>query len=191
MGHLVQALTLDAHGNESRRPRRRYRRNVRAAADTDSDALRSINALWINGLATVAGLLERLGQVASRVRAIESQARGSFPDSFLLDGRCRDVVGDPQLRPNQLLAVSLPNAPLRERSVVESCAPLLTSIGLRSLSRDDPAYIGRHQGSPAERDRAYHQGTVWPWLIGPYVEAALRTDVPVDGLLDGLEAHLQ
>ena len=50
--------------------------------------------------------------------------------------------------------------------------------------------VGRHRGGPAERDRAYHQGTVWPWLIGPYVEACLRTDVPVDGVLDGLEAHL-
>ena len=134
----------------------------------------------------MAGLLERLGQVASRVRAIESQARGSFPDSFLLDGRCRDVVGDPQLRPNQLLAVSLPNAPLRERSVVESCAPLLTSIGLRSLSPDDPAYIGRHQGSsPAERDRAYGllatrtasssrraRGTSEEWGLGSVSETA-------------------
>jgi predicted glycogen debranching enzyme len=149
-----------------------------------------INALWVNGLATVAGLLGRVGEDASRVRSLEETARASFPGAFLLGGACRDVVGGDRLRPNQLLAVSLPYAPLRERSVVESCGPLLTSIGLRSLAPEDPDWIGRHRGSSAERDRAYHQGTVWPWLIGPYVEAALKTGVPVDGVLEGLEAHL-
>jgi predicted glycogen debranching enzyme len=149
-----------------------------------------INALWINGLATLAGLLERVGRDAAAVRAHEQRARASFAPAFLRDGRCLDLVGDPRLRPNQLLAVSLPHAPLAERSVVEACAPLLTSIGLRSLDPADPGYLGAHRGGPAERDRAYHQGTVWPWLIGPYVEAALKTGVPVDGVLDGLEAHL-
>jgi predicted glycogen debranching enzyme len=149
-----------------------------------------INALWINGLATVAGLLDRLGRDASRIRALEGQARASFAGAFLRGGRCDDVVGDRRLRPNQLLAVSLPFAPLRERSVVEACAPLVTSLGLRSLDPADPGYAGRHRGGPAERDAAYHQGTVWPWLIGPYMEAALKTGVPVDGVLDGLDAHL-
>src|SRR5207247_10042770 len=110
--------------------------------------------------------------------------------AFLRDGRGLDVVGDERLRPTQLLAVSLPHAPLTERSIVEACAPLVTSIGLRSLDPADPGYLARHRGDPASRDRAYHQGTVWPWLIGPYVEAALKTGVRVDGVLDGLEAHL-
>ena len=149
-----------------------------------------VNALWINGLATVAALTERLGGDASRIRALETRARSSFGPAFLHDGWCDDVAGDASLRPNQLLAVSLPYAPLRERSVVEACAPLLTSIGLRSLRPDDPRYLGLHRGGPAERDGAYHQGTVWPWLIGPYVEAALATDMPTAGVLDGLEAHL-
>ena len=149
-----------------------------------------INALWVNGLAVVAGLLERLGQDASRLRALERRARSSFAGVFLHDGRCDDVVGDTRIRPNQLLAVSLPFAPLRERSVVESCAPLVTPLGLRSLDPADPAYRPHHRGGPAERDSAYHQGTVWPWLAGPYVEAALKTGVPVGGVLDGLEAHL-
>jgi predicted glycogen debranching enzyme len=149
-----------------------------------------INALWINGLATVAALLERLGKDSAIVRALEAKARGSFPGAFLHGGRCDDVVGDPRLRPNQLLAVSLPFAPLRERSVVESCAPLVTPLGLRSLDSSDPSYIGLHRGGPAQRDAAYHQGTVWPWLIGPYVEAAVKTGVPVDGVLAGLEAHI-
>jgi predicted glycogen debranching enzyme len=149
-----------------------------------------INALWINGLATVGGLLERLGKDAGAVREHERRARAAFPGAFLRNGSCADVVGDASLRPNQLLAVSLPHAPLAERSVVEACAPLLTSIGLRSLAPGDPAYIGYHRGGPAARDRAYHHGTVWPWLLGPYVDAALKTGAPVAGLLDGLEAHL-
>ncbi|HST24510.1 MAG TPA: amylo-alpha-1,6-glucosidase [Gaiellaceae bacterium] len=149
-----------------------------------------IDALWVNGLATVAGLLERLGQDASRIRALEARARASFGPAFLHGGRCDDVVGDPRLRPNQLLAVSLPFAPLVESKIVESCGPLVTSLGLRSLDPADPGYVGQHRGGPAERDAAYHQGTVWPWLIGPYVEAALKTGVPVDGVLDGLDAHL-
>src|SRR5205085_10988810 len=69
-------------------------------------------------------------------------------------------------------------------------APLVTPLGRRSLGPAGPGYAGAHRGEPAERDRAYHEGTVWPWLIGPYVEAALKTGVPVDGVLDGLEAHL-
>jgi glycogen debranching enzyme len=101
-----------------------------------------------------------------------------------------DGPGGEQLRPNSLLAASLPKGPLREAALVHSCAPLLTSLGLRSLEPRDPAYLGRHQGGPAQRDRAYHQGTVWPWLIGPYVEAALRTGVQARGLLEGLDAHL-
>jgi predicted glycogen debranching enzyme len=149
-----------------------------------------INALWINGLATVASLLERLGRDADAVRAHERRARAAFAPAFLRDGRCDDLVGDRSLRPNQLLAVSLPYAPLAERSVVDACAPLLTSIGLRSLDPADPAYRGRHRGSSSERDSAYHQGTVWPWLIGPYAEAALKLGRPVEGLLDGLERHL-
>jgi predicted glycogen debranching enzyme len=155
-----------------------------------------INALWVEALATFAGLMERLGKSATRARAAEARARVTFPKRFAPDGTVRDVVEGPagdrtQLRPNQLLAVSLPHGPLRDPRVVERCArALLTPIGLRSLSPYDPEYLGRHRGGPAERDRAYHQGTVWPWLIGPFVEAALRTRVAVDAAGDGLEAHL-
>jgi predicted glycogen debranching enzyme len=149
-----------------------------------------VNALWVNGLATVATLLERVGRDADAVRKLDERARASFRGAFVQDGRCVDLVGDPRLRPNQLLAVSLPYAPLREASVVESCTPLVTSIGLRSLDPADAGYLGRHRGDGPARDRAYHQGTVWPWLIGPYVEAALETGLPTEGLLDGLETHL-
>jgi glycogen debranching enzyme len=75
--------------------------------------------------------------------------------------------------------------------VVDVCrSALLTPLGLRSLGPGDPAYRPHHRGTPAERDAAYHQGTVWPWLIGPYFDAAVRVGVPVDGILESLDAHL-
>jgi predicted glycogen debranching enzyme len=152
-----------------------------------------INALWINALATVANLEERLKHDASDLRRLAQLARESFKRHFLGPSGCADAV-DPdslQVRPNCLLAVSLPYAPLLESSIVRVAgAELLTSVGLRSLAASDPQYIGLHRGGLRERDMAYHQGTVWPWLIGPYVEAALRTGVPVPGVLAGLEQHL-
>jgi predicted glycogen debranching enzyme len=149
-----------------------------------------VNALWINGLAAVTELCARVGLDAPLAGRLERQARHSFPEAFRHGGALADVVGATALRPNQLLAVSLPHAPLCERSVVDACAPLVTSVGLRSLSPADPAYTPRHRGGPAERDRAYHQGTVWPWLVGPYVEAAAKTGGVSPALLEGLEAHL-
>jgi predicted glycogen debranching enzyme len=152
-----------------------------------------INALWINALATVANLEERLKHDASDLRRLAQLARESFKRHFLGPSGCADAV-DPdslQVRPNCLLAVSLPYAPLLESSIVRVAgAELLTSVGLRSLAASDPQYIGLHRGGLRDRDMAYHQGTVWPWLIGPYVEAALRTGVPVPGVLAGLEQHL-
>jgi predicted glycogen debranching enzyme len=149
-----------------------------------------INALWVNGIATVAALLEGLGRDISHLRRLERLARTAFASAFLRDGGCDDVVGDSRLRPNQLLAVSLPYAPLEDRRVVHACGPLLTAVGLRSLDAGDPGYLGRHRGDGPARDRAYHQGTVWPWLIGPYAEASQKLGIATEGLLDGLEAHL-
>jgi predicted glycogen debranching enzyme len=159
-----------------------------------------VNALWIQTLA----LADRLGR-NDRSRSAHRAARTAFLERFVrFDGSgLVDLVDGPggddaSLRPNQLLAVSLPAGPLAgaadveiARTVVEACAPLLTPLGLRSLAPDDPAFLPRHRGNPAERDRAYHQGTVWPWLIGPYVDAARRVGVPPDDLLEGLVAHLR
>jgi predicted glycogen debranching enzyme len=157
-----------------------------------------VNALWVSGLTRLARLEERLRLDGSRTRALERRARDAFVRRFPVGGPSlglHDVVDGPggddrSVRPNQLLAVSLPEAPITDAGVVRACAPLLTSLGLRSLDPRDPAFRGRHRGNPAERDRAYHEGTVWPWLIGPYVEAARRTGVDVSGVLDGLVAHL-
>jgi predicted glycogen debranching enzyme len=157
-----------------------------------------VNALWVNGLAATAGLLQRVGMPEDSIEQLERQARSSFGSRFASPGRVgfADVVDGPNgddwtLRPNQVLAVSLPHAPSNDPAVVRAVAPLVTSLGLRSLTPTDPAYRPRHRGSPAERDAAYHQGTVWPWLIGPYVDALLRTGATADGVLDGLDVHLR
>jgi predicted glycogen debranching enzyme len=156
-----------------------------------------VNALWINALAVVIRTKELLGSDTGEAGRLAATARASFASRFMRrdDAGLLDVVDGPdgdrmELRPNQLLAVSLPHAPLADSSVVRACGPLLTAMGLRSLAPTDPAFIGQHRGGPADRDRAYHQGTVWPWLIGPYVEGALRTGIPVDGVLAGLEGHM-
>ncbi|UWZ49814.1 glycogen debranching enzyme family protein [Dactylosporangium matsuzakiense] len=156
-----------------------------------------INALWVSGLATTAELFDRLGRphdwTSAAGRAADSlRRRFPRPDG---DG-LHDVVDGPfgddaTVRPNQLLALSLPHTPLADPRVVAVCRrELLTSLGLRSLAPDAPGYEPHHRGGPAQRDRAYHQGTVWPWLIGPFVDAALRVGADTEGVLDGLELHL-
>jgi len=156
-----------------------------------------LNALWVNGLAALRNLHARAGTPPGELASLEGRARTSFAARFPAPGGgLYDVVDGPSgddaaVRPNQLLAFSLPYAPVRDAEPVRSLGPvLLTPLGVRSLAPGSGAYAGRHRGGPRERDAAYHQGTVWPWLIGPYVEACLRTRVPVAGALRGLEAHL-
>ena len=160
-----------------------------------------LNALWVNALDTAADLCVRVGRDPAPLRARAAACRRAFRAAFIVPGGCRDVVdGDPaqagQIRPNCLLAASLPHAPLlagdpAARAIVARVgATLLTPLGVRSLDPADPAYRGTHRGSPAARDRAYHQGTVWPWLMGAYVDAAGRAGLPLAGLLAGLEQHL-
>jgi len=161
-----------------------------------------VNALWIRALEVAVGIA-CTDESRARHAELAAKARGSFRERFVrpdggglfdvVDGRGGD---DAAVRPNQLLAVSLPNPALAGESdasvaAVDACRrSLLTPLGLRSLAPDDPAYRPVHRGGPAERDGAYHQGTVWPWLIGPYVDAARAVGIPVDGVLDGLDAHL-
>ncbi len=143
-----------------------------------------INALWLN-VATAMGLFAHaLGRNAASYEALAQKARSSFARFWNTATRfCFDVLDGPKgheatLRPNQILAVSLPESALdrqQQRSVVDICGhELLTSFGLRSLGPREPGYRGRYAGGPAERDAAYHQGTVWGWLLGPFVRAHLR-----------------
>ncbi|MGA9312961.1 MAG: amylo-alpha-1,6-glucosidase, partial [Pseudonocardiaceae bacterium] len=156
-----------------------------------------INALWVNGLAALRALHTRLGSAAPDAAELHERARSSFAARYpTAGGGLYDVVDGPAgdddaVRPNQLLAFSLPHAPLTEPGAVGLlAAPLLTPLGLRSLAAGSPGYRGQHRGGARDRDSAYHQGTVWPWLIGPYVDACQRTGVPADGVLAGLAAHL-
>jgi predicted glycogen debranching enzyme len=143
-----------------------------------------VNALWYNALRILADFERLIGGDGSRYDALADRVRASFARFWnAAAGYCFDVIDgpdgdDPALRPNQLFAVSLPHSPLtpeQARGVVDSCArALLTSHGLRSLAPDHPAYVGVYTGDRIARDGAYHQGTVWGWLIGPFVAAHLR-----------------
>jgi predicted glycogen debranching enzyme len=159
-----------------------------------------VNALWLRSLEVIADLTEDAA-TRDRCSSLHEQASESFARRFPRPGGAGlyDVVDgpdgdDPSLRPNQLLAISLAGSALdadTARAVVDVCSrELLTPLGLRSLGPDDPRYQPHHRGSPAERDSAYHQGTVWPWLLGPYVDAAKQVGLTTDGLLDGIQAHL-
>jgi predicted glycogen debranching enzyme len=168
-----------------------------------------INALWVNALGALADLLGEAGRDATGPRERHRAAAAAFTRRFRADeGWLYDVVDapsapyplgggarhdDPTLRPNQLFAYSLPHAPLAggDPAPVRAVgAALLTPLGLRTLAPAEYGYQGRHRGGRTERDIAYHQGTVWPWLIGPYVDACVAAGLPTDGLLTGLEFHV-
>ena len=108
-------------------------------------------------------------------RVFWNESWGWLNDCILPDG-----TADATLRPNQIFAVSLPFSPLsvqQQKAVVSIVeAKLLTPFGLRTLSPDDRRYHGIYSGSRGDRDGAYHQGTVWPYLIGPFVEAYLKVN---------------
>jgi predicted glycogen debranching enzyme len=142
-----------------------------------------IQALWYNALRTMEGLAIRFGDLAGQKRYanMATVARWSFNRLFWNEsaGCLYDVVNggpaDASIRPNQILAVSLKHSmlsPERAAAVVQVVArELLTPYGLRTLSPNDPRYIGRYGGDQHARDSAYHQGTVWPWFLGPFLSA--------------------
>lgn len=133
-----------------------------------------INALWYHALVL-------LGENELAKKAADSFRRTFWISPFR--GLCDVVDGtrrDASIRPNQIFAVSLPNSPLnddQQRAVVEVVRrELLTPMGLRTLSPADPNYHGRYRGPQKQRDEAYHNGTVWPWLIGPFLDAYLKVN---------------
>jgi predicted glycogen debranching enzyme len=143
-----------------------------------------VNALWYSALHAMAEFAGRLGQPPDEYAALAEQAGRGFARFWNAGaGYCYDVLDGPDgadatLRPNQIFAVSLPESPLppeQQRGVVEACArALLTSHGLRSLAPDHPQYRGHYGGDQTRRDGAYHQGTVWAWLLGPFALAHMR-----------------
>jgi predicted glycogen debranching enzyme len=167
-----------------------------------------IQALWYNALKIMEDLARRLGEEAQQRKysTLSSLALWAFNRIFWnKEKNCLyDVVNgspDASIRPNQILAVSLHYSMLsldRARAVVKRVEEeLLTPVGLRTLAPSDPNYHGRYSGGPASRDSAYHRGTVWPWLLGPYLTAYIRVHGGTTEarrrareLLRGLEDHL-
>ena len=145
-----------------------------------------INALWYNALCIMANFARLLDEDTAEYDTMIMQVKQGFARFWNKQmGYCYDVIDGPDadgldgsLRPNQLMAISLPHSPLtpeQQRSALDACGRhLLTAHGLRSLSPDDKAYIGHYGGDRQKRDGAYHQGTVWGWLMGPFVSAHLR-----------------
>ena len=139
-----------------------------------------IQALWFSLLAFLAERDDRDGTFA----VMRDACGEAFLDRFWLVGVCyladrvRADETDPSVRPNMLVAAALPRSPLsavqRQGVVERATQDLVTPCGLRTLAPDDPRYVGVYGGGLEGRDLAYHQGTVWPWLAGFYVEASLR-----------------
>ena len=167
-----------------------------------------INALWYNALRLMAMWLEEEGQEANRQRMTDTaqRVRESFNQRFWWEegGYLYDVVDaenggcDDACRPNQIFAISLDYPVLDEgrwKQVLDVVTDrLLTPVGLRSLAPGHPDYKAKYYGDLRARDAAYHQGTVWAWLIGPYVDAWLKLNPGKEAqgrqFLAGLAAHL-
>ncbi|MFN0150393.1 MAG: amylo-alpha-1,6-glucosidase [bacterium] len=164
-------------------------------------------ALWVNALAIGAELAEILGRHDEEESLVTAgaHARDGFENAFwnpaagYLRDTVREGVDDTALRPNQVIALGLPHAVLGEaesrRALSVVREKLWTPYGLRSLAPEDALYRGKYIGDAWLREKAYHQGSVWPWLLGSYVRAWLRVDgrVAIPHLrssLEFLEAHL-
>ena len=150
-----------------------------------------INALWYCGLAQTALRLKETDKQASShytkltqrikrayVKTFWDEDRDALRDHVWLTDAGNEEHADRAIRPNQIFAASLPYSPLpqvRQKKVLALVRDqLLTRYGLRTLPQTDPHYHAQYTGEQFHRDKAYHQGTVWPWLIGPYAEAVLR-----------------
>jgi len=147
-----------------------------------------VNALWYNSVCHLAQFyagrdMENANHYKSIADKVEASFRRLFwneTTGYLNDCILPDGSVDASFRPNQIFAVSLPFSPLsphQQKSVVDTVQrELLTPYGLRTLNTNDSRYKGIYTGPQRERDEAYHQGTVWPYLIGPFVEAYLKVN---------------
>jgi predicted glycogen debranching enzyme len=164
-----------------------------------------VNALWYYALSCMETWAARLSIDATKYSQLRSQVSQNFAQRFWYEagGYLYDVVdvegvggkNDASLRPNQLFAASLTRNLLTDaqtRSMLQQVTDhLLTPVGLRSLSPTDPAYRSHFNGDRVQRDSAYHQGTVWQWLIGPYIDVHLRVYKDRKALLPLLQPLIQ
>jgi glycogen debranching enzyme len=163
-----------------------------------------VNALWINALETVANMARQIGQPSLEFQGLAKRTRDSF-ERFWNPARrcCFDVLDGPDgndasIRPNQIFAVSLAASaltPAQQKSVVETCEQqLLTPFGLRSLASGEPNYAQHFTGTEESRAAAYHQGTVWAWLLGPFALAhfrVYRNSAAALKLFDAIPGHMK
>jgi predicted glycogen debranching enzyme len=160
-----------------------------------------INALWHQAWLTMGQFAKSLKTPPEEYVRLAQSIHTAF-QRFWHESlhRCYDVIDGPHghdsaPRPNQLLAVSLPNSPLttaQQQAVVDHCAQhLYTSYGVKSLEPEDPQYVGHYAGDIRKRDGAYHQGTVWGWLLGPFVLAHYRVYQDAAQALSYLEPMAQ
>jgi predicted glycogen debranching enzyme len=159
-----------------------------------------INALFIHAIYLYKDLAKEAGRQLPKLDELDKRIRKAFVQKFWLSkkGYLADVVreeADGAIRPNQIFAVSLSSCPLsleQRRSVVETVRrELLTPYGLRTLEKAHPYFRARYEGNGDERDSAYHQGTVWPWLLGHFMEASLLTAANPKEEALRLESELQ
>jgi predicted glycogen debranching enzyme len=161
-----------------------------------------IQALWYNALCTFVGFAELLGDApaASPYAMVADKLKKNFQAIFWNEETSclLDVAGDggndAAIRPNQVFTISLHHPLLsgeRARQVIEVVEKtLLTPFGLRTLAAADPHYRGIYHGDAWSRDSAYHQGTVWPWLAGPFFRAKLLVHASSNETLDQVDAWL-
>lgn len=162
-----------------------------------------IQALWYNALRTAAWFAGEFGErdAADEFEKRAMQVRESFAARFWNQaaGCLFDAIDQPasnaQIRPNQVIALSL-GFPLVSGDQAKAVLAiierdLLTPYGLRTLAPSDPQYRGRYEGGVAERDGAYHQGTVWPWLLGHFISAYLRNYGRAANWLEAFDAHMK
>ncbi|WP_292464965.1 amylo-alpha-1,6-glucosidase [Methanolobus sp.] len=176
-----------------------------------------INALWYNALMQASLMGEQLGMGTSGFHELAELTKENYKEKFWNEDRgcLYDYIPGPEnsgragqtnqkdasVRPNQILAVSLPFTMLSvklEKSILNVVRDeLLTPYGLRTLSPSDPGYVGVYRGNTESRDASYHNGTVWPWLLGPYITAHIKVNgdsnnsrMEMITLLEALKGHL-
>ncbi len=145
-----------------------------------------INALWYNALSSIKEFYYKLNiKPPENYDEVIAKVRTKFLEKFVDGNRIKDVADpdDISIRPNMIFAFSLPYPVLTNlRPFMDSIKELVTPFGLRTLSPRDKKYVAVYEGDQCSRDNAYHNGTIWPWLAGPYITASVRSGIRKDHL---------
>ncbi|MCX6695450.1 MAG: hypothetical protein NTU61_04065 [Candidatus Altiarchaeota archaeon] len=171
---------------------------LRHKSGTWMDTLRrddavEVQGLWYNALKTMEALSEMMGEGVDYHEFVDD-FESNFMDKFWKGSFFSDTLSDGSLRPNQVIMLSMDYSMVPKENALEALKAvkegLLTPYGLRTLSKSHQDYAGRYSGSPAEREKAYHNGSVWPWLLGPYVKACVKYGVSRDECVEALKPLL-